>query len=831
VNLAERHKSYLVGTLLLIILMVTGYVVSAGSMIKRLDLVFYDLILPLQSPDFSDDIVIIGIDEHSLDELGRWPWSRMRHADLVDELTRLQAKAVGFDILFPEPQDDGTGSDRQLARAIMENGRTVLVVAPGSTGSGSLITELLPVTDLAAEAAALGHVDVELDIDGLNRRAFLYAGLSDARWPAFAIAMMQAAGDTLPEDIKRAGRDAANQHAGNQDAGNQNAWLRQKKVLIPYSDPENGPEILSYVDVLKGRVDAARIRDKYVFVGATAAGLGDAISTPGALSHQRMYGIVLNAQILNGLLQDKLIYELSHDRYRLLSIALIVTVVLGVLLVPFRWSHYMAIAGLALVLLVSVMLLVESRLWFAPSSTLLPVLMVWPLWSVWKYSRQRLLRARLLRQLEHQASHHLATGLPNQNMLLDQLRQLEKQGEAKFVGLMILHINWPGSASVIMDRPISDPILKCISQRLRSITGEQDYIAHLSGDDFAILVSGCEDERQIQDMAAQLLAELQMPLLYQDEKLLLAPQIGLSIWPQDTDDPNSLLRNAYTAMFKSRIDDTEHMCVYSSNVETELKMRSQLEQALVFALERGEFVLYYQPQVDARTGDIVGVESLIRWHNPKLGWVPPDTFIPVAEHVGLIKTIGEWVLQAACKQLLAWNRENLGPIRMAVNVSPLQFILPGLDKGILRILEETGIRPGDLELEITESSLMHDMNSAVQLMQHIKSYGVELAIDDFGTGYSSLSSLRHFPIDRLKIDQSFTREIGVSDDTTEITLTILAMAKHLGMKVIAEGVETPEQAELLMKNGCDEFQGYLYGKPVTADEIGQMLRKTLQMRV
>jgi EAL domain-containing protein (putative c-di-GMP-specific phosphodiesterase class I) len=260
-------------------------------------------------------------------------------------------------------------------------------------------------------------------------------------------------------------------------------------------------------------------------------------------------------------------------------------------------------------------------------------------------------------------------------------------------------------------------------------------------------------------------------------------------------------------------------------------MRSQLEQALVFALERGEFVLYYQPQVDARTGSIVGVESLIRWHNPKLGWVPPDTFIPVAEHVGLIKTIGEWVLETACKQLVEWNRENLGPIRMAVNVSPLQFILPGLDKGILRILEETGVRPGDLELEITESSLMHDMNSAVQLMQHIKSYGVELAIDDFGTGYSSLSSLRHFPIDRLKIDQSFTREIGVSDDTTEITLTILAMAKHLGMKVIAEGVETAEQAELLMKNGCDEFQGYLYGKPVTADEIGQMLRKTLQMRV
>jgi diguanylate cyclase (GGDEF)-like protein len=410
-------------------------------------------------------------------------------------------------------------------------------------------------------------------------------------------------------------------------------------------------------------------------------------------------------------------------------------------------------------------------------------------------------------------------------MLEDRLRSLPElqANSSQLAGLMVVHINWPGSASVVLDRPIGDPILKTIADRLRSLTAQDDYIAHLSGDDFAILSSGFNNSEEISQAALDLISKLQEPLQHEDEKLLLAPQMGVSIWPTDTQDAKSLLRNAYTAMFKSRIDETEHLNLYSSSIGQELKTRSELEQALISALENNEFQLYYQPQVNATDGRIIGFEALLRWHNEKLGWVGPDVFIPVAEHVGLITPIGEWVMETGFRQLQNWQEAGLGPLRLAINVSPLQFMLPEIDTCIQEKIEETGIEPGDIELEITEGSLMHDINTAVKVMKNIKQYGVELAIDDFGTGYSSLSSLRHFPLDRLKIDQSFTREIGVVNEATEITLTILAMAKQLNLSVIAEGVETQDQADFLRQNGCDEFQGYLYGRPASAAETTLLL--------
>lgn len=222
---------------------------------------------------------------------------------------------------------------------------------------------------------------------------------------------------------------------------------------------------------------------------------------------------------------------------------------------------------------------------------------------------------------------------------------------------------------------------------------------------------------------------------------------------------------------------------------------------------------------------------MLRWNNPLLGCVGPDSFIPIAEHVGLIKNIGDWVLETACRQLLEWKNSGLKPIRLAVNVSPLQFIVSGLHSNIRSIVEQVGIQPEDLELEITESSLMYDLDNAVKVMRQIKEEGMELAIDDFGTGYSSLSSLRHFPLDRLKIDKSFTREIGKNNDATEITLTILTMAQRLGLGVIAEGIETKEQAEFLRAHGCDEFQGFLFSKPLPSKELTLLLRKGIDMTI
>lgn len=813
VRFSDISKSKVVAITLIGVLTIIGALPATSHFLQRLNYMVYDLILPLQASSFSEDIIVVAIDDNSLEELGRWPWNRSRHAELISHLTQMQAKAIGLDIIFSEHQTDDPDADRNLASAIEHSRRTVLAVAPSKQYGDQLITELLPIPTLANAASSLGHVDVELDVDGLCRSTFLYAGLGNANWPGFSLAMLQQ-GAKQPKGLMIDSRIGTASSDG---------WVREHKILIPFTR-EHQPRQVSYSDVLAGRVAADNFRGKYVLVGATASGLGDAISTPGAFSHERMPGIVLNAQILNSLLQGNTIREISGLSQALLSAVIILLSLIGVVTIrTTRNSLLVAISCAFTPFLLSVVLLTQLQLWFAPVAAMLAIIMSWPLWTLWRMQQAERLQIKLQQQLERQANFHSATELPNVNLLEKRLEQLAQQTNPKITGLMVLHINWPGSASVVIDRPISDPILQGISKRLQSSCKDTDFIAHLSGDDFAVLSSGHKNSDSVQQAAVDLLHQLQKPLLHEKEQLLLAPQIGLSIWPSDTPDVHALLRNAYTAMFKSRIDETEHLCIYSSGIADELQSRSQLEQALVYALERNELELYYQPQVEARNENIVGVETLVRWYNPALGWVSPESFIPVAEHIGLIDRIGEWIIETACLQLHLWNQLGMKDLRLAINVSPLQFMVPGLKNKLVHFVEKYELNPACIELEITESSLMRDIDTAIDVMKQVKQYGMELAIDDFGTGYSSLSNLRHFPLDRLKIDRSFTMELGTNNDSTEITLTILAMARNLGLKIIAEGVETREQAEFLRRNGCQEFQGYLYYRPVSADMVTEML--------
>ncbi len=801
--------------MLILLLVLAGVLLSGTRYLERLDLVSYDSLLPLQAGQFDPRIVVIAIDDASLIRLGRWPWSRRRHAELIDRLSNMGARVIGIDIIFSEYQQDDPQADLELARALKQNRRSVLVVAPIQQTPDSPIAELLPIPELAVAARALGHVDVELDSDGLCRRYFLYAGMDDPHWPALAQAMLMVSRDINPATLPF------------YPAVTGTGWIRQHMVLIPYAKKGLRPAVFSYTDLISGQVPDSAIRDKYVLVGATATGLGDAISTPASPSHERMPGVELNAHILNGLLKENNIYPLSELQRLILNALLILAGSVFVLLLQMRAGFIAMLAGVFMTLAVSALLLAGKQLWFPPVAAMLMIVLSWPLWSLWQMGVEKRLRQNLMRRLEHQAVHHAITGLPNMGMLEERLHRfnVHTPHSSGLASLMVLHINWSGSASMILGRPSGDGLLKTISCRLQELVQEgNSFVAHLNGDDFAILLSDMADMRAVEQAAMELLTQLQQPLMQEEQEILLSPQIGVSVWPEDGYDGLTLLRNAYTAMFKSRIDDTEPLSIYSSDIGQKLQVRSRLEQALVHALERGEFKVFYQPQVNAHDGHIVGVEALLRWESPKLGWVGPDTFIPVAEHVGLINIIGQWVLETACQQLRSWTDEGFGPLRLAVNVSPLQFIVPGLADSIRRIVEQTGIKPSQLELEITESSLMHDMDNAIQVMQEIKQQGMELAIDDFGTGYSSLSSLRNFPLNRLKIDQSFTREIGKNADATEITLAILAMGKQLGLSVIAEGIETVEQARFLRQQGCDEFQGYLYSRALSAESLLPLLR-------
>ena len=457
---------------------------------------------------------------------------------------------------------------------------------------------------------------------------------------------------------------------------------------------------------------------------------------------------------------------------------------------------------------------------------MLAILITLLTWSAWQYQHEKRLQNRLARRLDHLASHHAATGLPNHLLLERHLRELAEHSDARVdCALLVMHLTWPGSATMALGRPLGDPVLHAIGERLRAISSAGDFIAHMNGDDFAVLMRGFYDVESARRAADAFLARLQAPLEVDGETLLLAPQVGLSTWPENSEDPRQLLRNAYTAMFTSRIDDTEHLCVFSSDVSRDLRRRSSLEQAMAYALERGEFQIHYQPQVAVSGGQVLGVEALLRWHNPALGWISPSAFIPVAEQLGLIRSIGSWVIEESCRQLRALHDAGSRELRLAINISPLQFMVPGLENTVEDVIRRTGVNAGLVEFEITESSLMRDVNSAVAVMKELKALGIRLAIDDFGTGYSSLSSLRHFPLDRLKLDRTFTREIGRSRDAEEITLTIIAMARQLGLGVLAEGVETRHQAEFLSDSGCSEMQGFLFARPVPPEGLREFLHR------
>ncbi len=817
-RLSESLRSRLYAVCLILLLLASGLGLTFNRGLERLDLMLYDQMLPAHAVSMSDQVVIVAIDDYSLQQLGRWPWSRKRHAELVYKLTSMDAAVIGIDVLFVEPQKSDPEADEVFAEALTRSGRSVLSIAPGVQMPGALINEVMPLPDLAISAEAIGHVDVELDVDGLCRRFFLYSGVGDARWPALAMAMLRVNGETDQLDNLI--------NVENTPVIRSDYWLRRQSIMISFAKTGERPQTYSWADIIADRVPAEAIQGKYVLVGATATGLGDALSTPAAAAHERIPGVELNAHILNALLRGEGINEVPVRWYTGLTLAFIVIVTLAVVLLPLRAGLVFTLVALWSIPALSLTLLVGWQLWFAPGAALIIAALPWPLWNVWQLGIDARLKHRLLQQLAHQVQHHVATGLPNSVMLRQRLnRAIAKQeGSESCVGLLVIHFNWSGSASTTLECPVDDTQLQQVGKRLREVVSDDYFIAHLNGDDFAVLLTDLQDIQYVKDAALSLLQALQQPLKMGDESyLLLTPRIGASVWPDDCFDADGLIRNAYTAMFKSRVDDSETLCIYSQGAGLQLELRSQVEQALVHALERSEFEVYYQPQVRAEDGRMVGVEALLRWNSPQLGRIPPGIFIPVAEHVGLIPMIGSWVLKTACEQLQDWHDAGLPLLRLAINVSPLQFADPELERRVSQTLKQLSVAPGNIELEITEGSLMWDMDQAVTIMKRMKDQGVDLAVDDFGTGYSSLSSLRHFPLDRLKIDQSFTREIGNDEAATEITQTIISMGKRLGLRIIAEGVETAEQARFLREHGCDEFQGHYFGRPLDADQITDLL--------
>ncbi|SFU89726.1 EAL domain-containing protein [Pseudoduganella namucuonensis] len=430
--------------------------------------------------------------------------------------------------------------------------------------------------------------------------------------------------------------------------------------------------------------------------------------------------------------------------------------------------------------------------------------------------------------LQHQAHYDGLTGLPNRSLLQQHLDRAIAEGTPAWV--MYLDLDRFKLVNDSLGHKAGDGLLKQVAARLRAAVPSGDLVARLGGDEFAVMLAGPHGSTGVAALAQRIQEALAQPLQVEGHECFPTFSIGVAAWPADGGDGDTVLRHADIAMYRAKEAGRNTLRFFARAMNAQSLERLQLEAELRHALERGQFVLHYQPQLDLRSGRLVGMEALLRWRHPDLGMVAPDRFIGLAEETGLIVPIGAWVLRTACAQTLEWQRAGFKDLRVAVNLSARQFAQKDLASSVIAALRETGLPARDLELELTESLLMAEVGSAVSTMRELKAIGVKLSIDDFGTGYSSLSYLRRFPIDVLKVDRSFVRDIIANGDDAAIVASVIALAHNLKLQVVAEGVETAAQLDYLQRLGCDIMQGYHFSRPLPAGAFRALLESGRDLR-
>ncbi|MFL6640086.1 MAG: EAL domain-containing protein [Paraburkholderia graminis] len=433
---------------------------------------------------------------------------------------------------------------------------------------------------------------------------------------------------------------------------------------------------------------------------------------------------------------------------------------------------------------------------------------------------------RYQEQLEYQANYDSLTRLPNRNLLRDRLQHALIVAQRQHKGVAVVFMDLDGFKNVndSLGHSVGDRLLGVVAERLARCTRTSDTVARHGGDEFVVVMTDTVDEQSLIAWMERVRASISEPVWLDGTELYVGCSLGASLFPQDGDDAETLMKKADLAMYRAKDMGRNTFQFYQPEMNASAGARLNLERRLRRALRDNQFLLHYQPQVDIHTGRIVGTEALVRWRDPEVGLVPPSSFIPVAEESGLIGPLSEWVLREACRQNKAWQDLGLPPARVSVNLSARVFQQRDIAKLVMQVLDETGLEPRYLELELTESAIMRNAEEAVSMLNELSALGIGLAIDDFGTGYSSLSYLKRFPVDRLKIDRSFVSDIGISGDDETITSAIIALAHSLKLQVIAEGVETSAQLDFLKERACDEMQGFYFAKPLSTDAISELMK-------
>jgi len=440
----------------------------------------------------------------------------------------------------------------------------------------------------------------------------------------------------------------------------------------------------------------------------------------------------------------------------------------------------------------------------------------------------RFLRLRLEARARYYSTRDALTGLPTRTLLYDRLGQALAQsgGLNRCVAVLFVDLDRFKSVNDTYGHSGGDRVLREVSERLQRMVGHSDTVSRISSDEFVVVLANLEKAGDAAGFAARVLSEMQRPIDIESASVVCSASIGIAVHPGDGTTPGALIRNSDIAMFRAKKRGRNNFQFFLPEMHENAVRRVRLEMALRGALARNEFMLHYQPKIDVRTGAVTGFEALLRWRHPEFGLLSPADYVPVLEESDLITPVGEWVLRTACRQIATWAERGIPPRPIAVNLSARQFRMDNLDTMVARIITETGVDPQLLELELTESLLMDNPEQTVTTLGNLRRYGVRLAVDDFGTGYSSLAYLKRFPIDALKIDRAFISDATTNPEDAAIALAIINLGHSLGLKVVAEGVETESQLEFLREKGCDEMQGFFFSPAVSADEMESLLRRS-----
>jgi diguanylate cyclase (GGDEF)-like protein len=425
----------------------------------------------------------------------------------------------------------------------------------------------------------------------------------------------------------------------------------------------------------------------------------------------------------------------------------------------------------------------------------------------------------------HLAHHDTLTGLPNRSLIADRLDLTIAQAQRSGGSVLVAFIDLDGFKLVNdgLGHNAGDELLKVVAERMSGCLRAGDTVGRFGGDEFVLLLNDTSRGASAAPVLERVREAVLQSISLCGQDVQVSCSIGVAVYPNDGGDAETLLMHADAAMYRAKDMGKNNCQFYTREMNAAIEEKLVLLEGLRGALDDGQFRLVYQPKVDLQTGRVFGVEALVRWDHPEHGVIGPDRFIPLAEESGMIVALGEWVLRSACLQNRAWQEDGLAPLRISVNVSPRQFEEQRLVERVALALEDSGLAPEWLELEVTEGVIMRDLQQAVAKMAQVRQMGVSLSIDDFGTGYSSLSALKSFPISTLKIDKSFVRDLGHSDGDEAIASSIIELAHRLKLRVIAEGVETEQQRSFLRQNGCDEMQGYLFSRPLPPEQLRQLL--------